>query len=490
MKAASVGPCSRPCTRTPVHRSSPCGCTVAMASATLCGRSPPASHSGSGRHGVADAAAQCPVVRAAGAAQLLHRQRPGCRCRAAARRPRAPRPGLGQRDRPVTWITCTSSTPGHRPRRRRSSASGTWSTSCSVVVPAAACCAAMSSACVRAVSRKVAPARRAPPRPRAPRWRRRSRPGRWAWPTPGPARRRRRPRPAGPRPRLAMQQILTMRRLQGADRLHRRGRPGFQRADAGGAGRHEGRLHAGDGGRGAGLVGRVHPASGSPPAHARCPRPHLRQAHARVDRSPGACAGRRPAPPRPGPGRGCPWPRTMPSCGAGTGRCTGATGSRRGQHVGRARPAPPPCARSARPPRRCPSGALQVPSPRRRRRPGRQHQQLGAQCQRHRCTARLGARAAAGEEVERLGHFQRVAGRVASTWSMSVISARAGSPAAPATAPGFAPAPRARAWRHEGAAAALHVQHQGLQPGASFLLRMLAVMSGTLSTVAVTSRMA
>ena len=74
---------------------------------------------------------------------------------------------------------------------------------------------------------------------------------------------------------------------------------------------------------------------------------------------------------------------------------------------------------------------------------------------------------------------------------MSVISADVCSPAPLATSTRLvASAVGVAALRHEGAVADLHVEHQGPSPAASFLDRMEAVMSGTDSTVAVTSRIA
>ena len=50
--------------------------------------------------------------------------------------------------------------------------------------------------------------------------------------------------------------------------------------------------------------------------------------------------------------------------------------------------------------------------------------------------------------------------------------------------------PRIGLLAHEGAGAHLHIEHQGVEAGSQFLGRIEAVMSGSDSTVAVTSRMA
>jgi hypothetical protein len=132
MKADSLAASSHPSLRTPLHRSSPWGCTAAMARATLCSRKPPARQGGSGQTNVG----------------LPESSSRASTCGATDR-------ACVSDSSPVTWTTCTSSTPGRSARSRPSSAKGTWSTGCNVVVPAAACWAAMSSACVRAVSRDV-----------------------------------------------------------------------------------------------------------------------------------------------------------------------------------------------------------------------------------------------------------------------------------------------------------------------------------------------
>ena len=77
------------------------------------------------------------------------------------------------------------------------------------------------------------------------------------------------------------------------------------------------------------------------------------------------------------------------------------------------------------------------------------------------------------------------------TWFMSVISARVRRPAPPATSTML----RASSWPNSGVAAKAPLPHlmsiaRPCSPAASFFDRMLAVISGTLSTVAVMSRTA
>jgi hypothetical protein len=118
-----------------------------------------------------------------------------------------------------------------------------------------------------------------------------------------------------------------------------------------------------------------------------------------------------------------------------------------------------------------------------------QVQHLRAQHQGHFQQARLVHRA--GEEVDALLQFQRVAGRVAQHLVHVGDEARAGSPAPAATATRLRAS--SRAMFRLGAKAPLpHLTSstRPCKPAASFLLRMLAVISGTLSTVAVRSRMA
>ena len=168
-----------------------------------------------------------------------------------------------------------------------------------------------------------------------------------------------------------------------------------------------GRLHFAHGLLGRFLRARVHhaPAAGRPrsssPSSTRSG-----QADGEVDRRPADGRGRRPGRPRPGPGRGNRSPRRSPTpAPAPARRSAPLPGARPDCPSGRpGRPAPSPCARSARPLRPNPARACSLA--RASSSVGGQaaeHQHLGAQRHRHFVQAR-GTRLA-GQVVDRDAHF-------------------------------------------------------------------------------------
>ena len=158
-----------------------------------------------------------------------------------------------------------------------------------------------------------------------------------------------------------------------------------------------------------------------------------------------------------------------------------------GLRIARRRPAQraPPCARSARP-RAAVERALRLA--RRLRRASAceaaQLQQLGCERQRHLDQPRRRAARRAGRRSP--PHLERVAGAVPSTWFMSVISARGRQPGAAghrrrATRP--ARVPRRVAAQNAPLPTFTSIT-SACSPAASFFDRMLAVISGSDSTVA------